>query len=242
MEADMKHVWMKTLFVLTAWMPCVHGAASMAADHELAQVLLDVTRQLHLRPLGEPTRFSLFGMPSAFVVLDIKDQIKSFMQQLHGLTAPFSRFTRVGKQIFYSGERSGAHLQLVIDLAHVRDSQVLLSAVKLAPDTRAGIDPSAWAPTRPRYLPLLPAGGRLLMDICYADEQRRCHQIYLYPQREKKQLANALEAELIAANWVRQPAGGGFSSWVRHGRKLQYFLDRSNVDTALYLTAPDELW
>lgn len=238
----MKHVWMKTLFVLTASMPCAHTAASATVDGELAQVLLDVTRQLHLRPLEAPHQFSLFGMPSAFVVLEIKDQVKSFMQQLHGLPAPFSRFTRVGNQIFYSGEQSGAHLQLVIDLAHIRHSQVLLSAVKLARGTRAGTNPNVWAPSRPRYLPLLPAGGRLLMDICYADGQRNCHQIYLYPQREKKQLANALEAELVAANWVRQRAGSGFSRWVRHGRTLQYFLDRANADTALYLTAPNELW
>jgi len=242
MKADMKHIWMKTLFVLTAWVPCAHAVASAAVDGDLAQLLLDVTRQLHLSPLGAPTRFSLFGMPSAFVVLEIKDQIKPFMRQLHGLPAPFSRFTRVGNQIFYNGEQSGAHLQLVIDLAHVRHSQVLLSAVKPAPGSRVGTEPNAWAPTRPRYLPLLPAGGRLLMDICYADGQRNCHQIYLYPQREKKQLANALEAELVAANWVRQHGGSGFSSWVRHGRTLQYFLDRANADTALYLTAPDGLW
>lgn len=169
------------------------------------------------------------------------------MRRLHGKPSPFSQFTRVGNQVFYSGSLGQTSLQLVVDVASAHTSHVLLSAttpVSAALGAGSRSDSEAVSLSLPgrRVLRLLPDGARLLMDICYADSERSCHQVYTYAHLSTQQLASELKATLMAANWTAQQVAAGLATWHRHGRTLQYFLADVSGHTTLYLAAPAVLW
>jgi len=239
----MQVLFIKIVFVLTSLLWCSDMAAASAAENTPVALLRNVCRQLKLCANVSPLSFQLFGMPSALIVLNLQEPPGQFMQRLHDRSSPFAQFTRVGNQVFYSGSFGQTSLQLVVDVLNADTTHALLSATTLAP---AGTGPNpAIDPLRlpgRRMLQLLPVGGRLLMDICYADHERTCHQVYAYAGLSTGQLASALKATLIAANWQAQSTAAGLATWVRHGRTLQYFLASVNGNTTLYLTAPAILW
>ncbi len=229
------------LFTLLLWNDDV--AAKPAAENTPAALLRNVCRELNLCTNVSPVSFQLFGMPAAFMVINLQEPPGHVMRRLHGRSSPFSRFTRVGNQIFYSGLHGQATLQLVVDVLNAESTQALLSATTQAPadaGPNSAIDPLRLS--EHRLLPLLPEGARLLMDICYADRERTCHQVYTYARLSTEQLARTLTATLTAANWQVRSIVAGLATWVRHGRTLQYFLANVNGNTALYLTAPAILW
>ncbi|HLU03262.1 MAG TPA: hypothetical protein VKZ94_10885, partial [Advenella sp.] len=186
--------------------------------------------------------FQLFGMPSAFLVLHLQEPPGHVMQRLLGRTSPFSHFTRVGNQVFYSGSLDKTSLQLVVDVVSVDATHALLSATTMA--FAAGPGPAIDRLRLPgsRMLELLPDGATLLMDICYAERGSTCHQVYAYTRLSTEQLASLLTATLTAANWHVQSTAAGLASWTRHALTLQYFLANVNGITTLYLTAPAILW
>lgn len=241
----MQVFFLKIVFVFTSILWYDDVAASIETEQSPAALLRDVCRELVLCANVVPVSFQLFGMPSAFIVLNLQEQPEQFMRRLHGKPSPFSHFTRVGNQVFYSGSRGQSSLQLVVDVASAHASHILLSATTAAPaGVRAGSESDAAALSLPgrRVLPLLPDGARLLMDICHADSERICHQVYTYAHLSTAQLASQLKATLMSANWKVQQAETGLTTWTRYGRTLQYFLANANGNTTLYLTAPASLW
>jgi len=239
----MQVLFVKIVFVFTSLLWCGDMAAANAAENAPVASLRNVCRQLKLCVNLSPVSFRLFGMPSAFMVLNLQEPPGQVMQRLHGTSSPFSRFTRVGNQVFYSGSFGQTSLQLVVDVLQADTTHALLSATTLPPagtGSNPAID-SMHLPGR-RMLQLLPDGARLLMDVCYSDRERTCHQVYAYAGLSTEQLASALKATLIAANWQAQSIAAGLATWIRHGRTLQYFLANVNGKTTLYLTAPAILW
>ncbi|MGH8844180.1 MAG: hypothetical protein ACREX1_15950 [Advenella sp.] len=239
----MQVLFVKIVFVFTSLLWCGDIAAASAAENVPVALLRNVCRQLKLCANVSPVSFQLFGMPSAFIALNLHEPPGQFMQRLHGMSSPFAQFTRVGNQVFYSGSFGQTSLLLVVDVLNADTTRALLSATTLAPagtGLNSAIDPLRM-PGR-RMLQLLPDGGRLLMDICYADHERICHQVYAYAGLSARQLASALKATLIAANWQAQSTAAGLVTWIRHGRTLQYFLANVNGNTTLYVTAPAILW
>jgi enamine deaminase RidA (YjgF/YER057c/UK114 family) len=239
----MQVLLVKIVFVFTSLLWYGDVAATIAAENAPAALLRNVCRELKLCAKVSPVSFQLFGMPSAFMVLNLQEPPRKFMQRLHGMPSPFSQFTRVGNQVFYSGSLGHTSLQLVVDVVSANTTHALLSAMTLA---HAGTGPNRTMdplllPGR-RMLQLLPDGARLLMDICYTDRERTCHQVYAYAGLNTEQLASALKTTLIAANWKAQSEAQGLATWIRHGRTLQYFLANVNGNTTLYLTAPAILW
>jgi enamine deaminase RidA (YjgF/YER057c/UK114 family) len=239
----MQVLFVKIVFVLTSLLWCGDTAAARAAENAPVALLRNVCRQLTLCANVSPVSFQLFGMPSALMVLNLPESPAQLMQRLQGTSSPFSQLTRVGNQVFYSGSFGQTSLQLVVDVLRTDTTHALLSATTLPPagtGPNPAVDPSR-LPGR-RMLQLLPDGARLLMDICYADRERNCHQVYVYARLSTEQLASALKTTLIAANWQVQSTAAGLATWVRHGQTLQYFLANVNGNATLYLTAPAILW
>ncbi|HBP28431.1 hypothetical protein [Advenella sp. FME57] len=239
----MQVLFVKIVFVFTSLLWHGDVVAASAAKNAPVALLRNVCRELKLCTKVTPVSVQVFGMPSAFMVLNLQEPPGQLMQRLHGRSSPFSQFTRVGNQIFYSGLLGQTSLQLVVDVLNTDTTHALLSATTLAP---AGTDPNpAIDPLRlpgSRMLQLVPDGARLLMDICYADRERTCHQVYSYAHLSTEQLANALKTTLIAANWQAQSIAAGLATWIRHGRTFQYFLANVKGNTTLYLMAPAILW
>ena len=231
----------KLIFVLGSLLLYANAAAKTAEKNSAVTLLRNVCGQLKVCTGQPAVSFELFGMPSAFMVLNLQEPPERFMQRLHSMSSPFSQFTRVGNQVFYSGTREHVSLQLVVDALGKNTTDALLSATAFDPMKR-GLATGNFPPPGFRMLSLLPSGARLLMDICYADRDRTCHQIYVYRHLGTQQLAVALKAELIAAKWVPQNTGQGVATWNRHGHKLRYFLADAHGNTMLYLIAPGILW
>ena len=240
----MQLIFFKIVFVFASLLWYDDVSAAIATEQAPAALLRDVCRELTLCTNVAPVSFQMFGMPSAFMVLNLQEPPEQFMRRLHGKPSPFSQFTRVGNQVFYSGSLGQTSLQLVVDVASAHTSHILLSATTSAP---AGVDSEsdpAVSPGLPgrRMLQLLPDGATLLMDICYADSDRICHQVYTYAHLGTEQLASELTATLKSAHWAAQQAAVGLRTWRRHGQTLQYFLANVKGNTTLYLTAPAILW
>lgn len=236
----MQVLFAKIVFVCASLLWCSDVAAANAVENTAAALLRNVCRQLKLCANAQPVSFQLFGMPAAFMVIHQQASPGQFMRRLHGRSSPFSRFTRVGNQVFYSGLHGQMTLQLVVDVLNAESTHALLSAMQVPAGTGPATDSIRLLGRR--LLRLLPEGARLLMDICYADRERTCHQVYAYARLSTAQLASALKATLIAANWTAQSTAAGLATWVRDGRTLQYFLASVNGHTALYLMAPAVLW
>lgn len=243
----MQVFFLKIVFVLTSLLWYDDVAAAIETEQAPAALLRDVCRELTLCANVAPVSFQLFGMPSAFMVLNLQEPPAQFMQRLHGRPSPFSQFTRVGNQVFYTGSLDRTSLQLVVDIVNAHTTHALLSATTPIPAgvvAGTGANAAIAAPSLParRMLQLLPDGARLLLDICYAESERICHQVYTYARLSTEQLARAMKAKLIGAHWTAQPTATGLATWMRQGQTLQYFVASANGNTTLYLTAPATLW
>lgn len=233
----------KLIFVLVSLVLYANAAATMTEKNLAAAALHEVCRQLKVCT-GEPAvSFELFGMSSAFMILKLQEPPRRFMQRLHDMASPFSQFTRVGNQVFYSAAREQISLQLVVDVLGKNTTEALLSAIifDLA-QIGTSLKTGAFPPSEYRVLPLLPGGARLLMDICYPNGDQTCHQVYVYRNLNEHQLASAVKAELAAAKWVPQGTEQGIATWNRQGRTLRYFLVNAHGNTMLYIIAPAILW
>ncbi len=221
-----------------------HALAAVEPGPLVSKALINASKQLDVPDAGAPTAFTLFGMPAAFLALDIPMPVEMFLKRLHSRTSMFTHMTRVGNQMFYTGSMlaSNLTLQLVVDLATAARTQAVLSAIEYAADTQfAPDDPERYLPARRRGLQLLPEGGRLLMDICFGDPQHVCHQVYSYPQTRAAPLAEAFRKELLSAKW-NSLSGQGIDTWVRYGLSLRFFVEDAQDTAVLYLAASDALW
>ncbi len=221
-----------------------HALAFAEPGPLVSEALTNVSRQLDVPDAGAPTAFILFGMPAAFLTLDIPMPVEIFLKRLHGRTSMFTHMTRVGNQMFYTGSISASNLtlQLVVDLATAARTQAILSVIEYAADTQfSPDDPERYLPARRRGLQLLPEGGRLLMDICFGDPQHVCHQVYSYAHTGAAQLSEAFRRELLSAKW-NSISGQGIDTWVRYGLSIRFFVEDAQGTAVLYLAASDALW
>ncbi len=241
----MKIVLGRILYVIVLLVFNGNSLAQSLPDRAASNALLEICRQLEVTSAAAPMSFTLFGMPSAFVRLDLDIPVENFLKRLHGTATPFVQMTRVGNRLFYTGgiDNNQLTLQLLVDVTSKETTQALLSAVAFTPALHVvGQDEmSAYRPQKRRILQLLPAGGKLLMDICYEDSERTCHQVYHFAHTDSKRLETEIRNGLILANW-RHYTGPGMSTWIRYGLTVRYMMENAGEGTALYLIAPGVLW
>lgn len=219
------------ILVLTVGMTL---AMPVWAKESLPQISSRLLRSLKIEQFDLAQEMKLFGEPAMTVVFTRDQSLDSFMRQIQEEQTVFRYADVIADQVFLHASLTQVHVMLRLFATAENSFRGELSLIEN--QSSATLSQSSFNErVAARFLPWIPAGAQLLMDIELPGREKVLQQLYWLNQ-SAGQTRHELKARLLATQWV--PDSEDLLEqgvWHKGNQSLYVFVHAIKAGTGVYL-------
>jgi len=219
------------ILVLTVGMTL---AMPVWAKESLPQISSRLLRSLKIEQFDLAQEMKLFGEPAMTVVFTRDQSLDSFMRQIQEEQTVFRYADVIADQVFLHASLTQVHVMLRLFATAENSFRGELSLIEN--QSSATLSQSSFNErVAARFLPWIPAGAQLLMDIELPGREKVLQQLYWLNQ-SAGQTRHELKARLLASQWV--PDSEDLLEqgvWHKGKQSLYVFVHAIKAGTGVYL-------
>ncbi|MBV4397134.1 hypothetical protein KU392_07730 [Advenella alkanexedens] len=219
------------ILVLTVGMTL---AMPVWAKESLPQISSRLLRSLKIEQFDLAQEMKLFGEPAMTVVFTRDQSLDSFMRQIQEEQTVFRYADVIADQVFLHASLTQVHVMLRLFATAENSFRGELSLIEN--QSSATLSQSSFNErVAARFLPWIPAGAQLLMDIELPGREKVLQQLYWLNQ-SAGQTRHELKARLLASQWV--PDSEDLLEqgvWHKGNQSLYVFVHAIKAGTGVYL-------
>lgn len=219
------------ILVLTVGMTL---AMPVWAKEGLPQISSRLLRSLKIEQFDLAQEMKLFGEPAMTVVFTRDQSLDSFMRQIQEEQTVFRYADVIADQVFLHASLTQVHVMLRLFATAENSFRGELSLIEN--HSSATLSQSSFNErVAARFLPWIPAGAQLLMDIELPGREKVLQQLYWLNQ-SAGQTRHELKARLLARQWV--PDSEDLLEqgvWHKGNQSLYVFVHAIKAGTGVYL-------
>lgn len=219
------------ILVLTVGMTL---AMPVWAKEGLPQISSRLLRSLKIEQFDLAQEMKLFGEPAMTVVFTRDQSLDSFMRQIQEEQTVFRYADVIADQVFLHASLEQVHVMLRLFATAENSFRGELSLIEN--HSSATLSQSSFNErVAARFLPWIPAGAQLLMDIELPGREKVLQQLYWLNQ-SAGQTRHELKARLLASQWV--PDSEDLLEqgvWHKGNQSLYVFVHAIKAGTGVYL-------
>ncbi len=219
------------ILVLTVGMTL---AMPVWAKESLPQISSRLLRSLKIEQFDLAQEMKLFGEPAMTVVFTRDQSLDSFMRQIQEEQTVFRYADVIADQVFLHASLTQVHVMLRLFATAENSFRGELSLIEN--QSSATLSQSSFNErVAARFLPWIPAGAQLLMDIELPGREKVLQQLYWLNQ-SAGQTRHELKARLLARQWV--PDSEDLLEqgvWHKGNQSLYVFVHAIKAGTGVYL-------
>ncbi|GAA4407070.1 hypothetical protein GCM10011450_17340 [Advenella faeciporci] len=210
-------------------------AMPVFAKEGLSQMSSRLLRSLKVEKFDLAQEMKVFGEPAMTVVFTRNQSLDGFMQQVQDGKTVFSYADVIDGQVFLHASLEQAQVMLRLFATAENSFRGELSVIEN--QRSAALNPSSLMDERvaARFLPWIPAGAQLLMDIELPGREKVLQQLYLLSQ-SAGQTRHELKTRLLARQWVPDSEVFlGQDVWHKDNESLYVFVHETQTGAGVYL-------
>lgn len=219
------------ILVLTVGMTL---AMPVWAKEGLPQISSRLLRSLKIEQFDLAQEMKLFGEPAMTVVFTRDQSLDSFMRQIQEEQTVFRYADVIADQVFLHASLTQVYVMLRLFATAENSFRGELSLIEN--QSSATLSQSSFNErVAARFLPWIPAGAQLLMDIELPGREKVLQQLYWLNQ-SAGQTRHELKARLLARQWV--PDSEDLLEqgvWHKGNQSLYVFVHAIKAGTGVYL-------
>lgn len=209
-------------------------AMPVCAKEGLQQVSSRILASLKVRQFDLAQEMKLFGQPALSIVFTREQPLDSLMQRVQDGQTVFNYADVLDGHMFLHAGLSNAHVLLHLVATSETSFRGELSVIEN--NQSAALSQSVFNEQMvARFLPWIPVGAQLLMDIELPGREMVLQQLYLLKQ-SVRQTQDDINARLLAREWVPGNEvfpGRGF--WHKGNESLYVFVHETETGAGVYL-------
>lgn len=219
------------ILVLTVGMTL---AMPVWAKEGLPQISSRLLRSLKIEQFDLAQEMKLFGEPAMTVVFTRDQSLDSFMRQIQEEQTVFRYADVIADQVFLHASLTQVHVMLRLFATAENSFRGELSLIEN--HSSATLSQSSFNErVAARFLPWIPAGAQLLMDIELPGREKVLQQLYWLNQ-SAGQTRHELKARLLASQWVPDSEVFlGQDVWHKDNESLYVFVHETQTGAGVYL-------
>ncbi|MFV9473470.1 hypothetical protein ACM5Q9_03475 [Advenella sp. RU8] len=204
------------------------------AKERLQQVASQILRSLKLEPLVLAQEMKLFGQAAFTTVFTQEQPLDVFMQEVQNGKTVFNYADVIGGHVFLHAGLDNAHALLHLFATSENGFRGELSLIEKPQSGGPGLSAFNEMVAK-RYLPWMPAGAQLLMDIELPGPDSVLQQLYQLEHSESE-TRRQIKARLLNKQWVPdREVSLGMDCWHKGNESLYLFIYGLQTGTGLYL-------
>ncbi len=209
-------------------------AMPVFAQERLQQISSRILHSLKVERVDLAQEMNLFGQPAFTVAFTQTPSLDSFMRQVQDGKTVFNYTDVIDGHVFLQAELESAYAMLHLMATSANSFRGELSLMEKHPS--AAVNPSVFNErVAARFLPWMPAGAQLLMDIELPGREMVSQQLYLFKQ-SVLQIQREINARLIARQWIsNSETSPGMDFWHKDNESLYVFVYQTETGTGVYL-------